>query len=170
MKRDYDNGVQTNIDFFVGTEVEHTPAFGLRTLFVVGIQPVEKILNYCQERMCQHIYLGANQSFQPDVQTTEHWDAMIRNVLKFGHITTLDFDVEYIEWVADGLYCENDLFIPQISVKIPYIRQLNYNATLKIDDRNFKSTNPGVWCHRIHDLQDINKFTSWNEYTKDQPI
>ena len=26
------------IDFFIGTEVEHSPAFGHRTLFVVGIQ------------------------------------------------------------------------------------------------------------------------------------
>ena len=26
------------VSFFIGTEVEHTPAFGLRTLFVVGLQ------------------------------------------------------------------------------------------------------------------------------------
>ena len=32
-----------NVSLFVGTEVEHTPAFGLKTLFVVGIQPTELI-------------------------------------------------------------------------------------------------------------------------------
>ena len=31
------------VDFFVGEEVEHTPAFGKRTLFVVGIQNTAEI-------------------------------------------------------------------------------------------------------------------------------
>jgi hypothetical protein len=35
-----------NVNFFVGTEVEHTPAFGRRTLFVVGWQPVLKLSDY----------------------------------------------------------------------------------------------------------------------------
>ena len=30
--------------FFIGTEVEHSPAHGQRTLFVVGLQPKEEIL------------------------------------------------------------------------------------------------------------------------------
>ena len=38
MKRDYSTGVEEDINFFVGTEVEHTPAFGMRTLFVTGVQ------------------------------------------------------------------------------------------------------------------------------------
>jgi hypothetical protein len=33
-----------NVNFFVGTEVERTPAFGKRTLFVVGWQPVLEIV------------------------------------------------------------------------------------------------------------------------------
>jgi hypothetical protein len=35
MNRDGHN----DVNFFVGTEVERTPAFGKRTLFVVGWQP-----------------------------------------------------------------------------------------------------------------------------------
>jgi len=37
MNRDYSTGTADNIDFFVGNEVEHTPAFGMRTLFVTGV-------------------------------------------------------------------------------------------------------------------------------------
>ena len=37
MKRDYDTGVKDNVEFFVGTEVEKTPAYGMKTLFVTGI-------------------------------------------------------------------------------------------------------------------------------------
>ena len=36
-------GFDNQVKFFYGTEVEHTPAFGKATLFVVGLQPVEEI-------------------------------------------------------------------------------------------------------------------------------
>ena len=37
MKRDYelDNGI-TGVTMFTGKEIEHTPAHGMQTLFVVG--------------------------------------------------------------------------------------------------------------------------------------
>ena len=34
-----------NIDLFIGQEVEHTPAHGQKTLFVVGLQDATKILD-----------------------------------------------------------------------------------------------------------------------------
>ena len=43
MKRDYEDGVKDDIVFFIGDEVEHTPAYGMRTLFVTGIQDVNDI-------------------------------------------------------------------------------------------------------------------------------
>jgi hypothetical protein len=57
-----------------------------------------------------------------------------------------------------------------ISVKLPYINQFNYNATLKLDDKDFKATNPGVWCHSLHELQNRKGFTDWTKYTKDEVI
>ena len=57
-----------------------------------------------------------------------------------------------------------------ISVKVPHIRLFNYNATVKVDDTGFKESNPGVWCHRLHDLMDRSKFTDWSKYTKDEVI
>ena len=51
--------------FFIGTEVEHTPAYGMYTLFVTGVQPVkdieEQLLAYNQ---VEHIFFGANHSVQ----------------------------------------------------------------------------------------------------------
>jgi hypothetical protein len=47
---------------------------------------------------------------------------------------------------------------------------LGYNATIKLDDKDFAATNPGVWCHQLHDLKDRNKFTDWSKYTKDEVI
>ena len=78
-----------------------------------------------------------------------------------------------IAWVTGLLesgLTENHNFIPMISVKLPYINQLGYNATLKLDDKDFRATNPGVWCHSLHTLQKRSVFTDWSKYTKDEPL
>ena len=83
---------------------------------------------------------------------------------------TLDLDLAQVEGLLESGLVEKRQFIPQISVKLPYLQQLGYNATIKIDDKDFKATNPGVWCHNLHDLLDRNKFTSWDQYGKDEII
>lgn len=172
MDRDYDTGKKDDVVFFTGTEVEHTPAYEMKTLFVVGIQAVSVIENIARERLCTHIYLGANQSFHPlfEYESLKAWDDLALALLEKGFLVTLDFDVRYVENVIEMTCNEKDNFIPQISVKIPYARQLNYNATIKIDDKDFKASNPGVWCHSLHSLMDRDKFTNWNQYGKDQPL
>jgi hypothetical protein len=39
---------------------------------------------------------------------------------------------------------------------------------IKIDDRDFEATNPGVWCHSLHDLMDHSKLTVWKDYKNDK--
>lgn len=160
-----------NVTYFVGTEVEHSPAHGQRTLFVVGLQPKEEILVQALNNGCPHIYLGANQCFDPQTPAEwREWDELLIGLLKDGIWVTLDFDVKYAEELLESGATEYDNFIPMISVKVPYIKQFNYNATLKLDDKDFKATNPGVWCHSLHDLMDRSVFTDWTKYTKDEPV
>ena len=45
MKRIYDDGTEESVIYFVGTEVEHTPQYGERTLFVVGLRDPDEICN-----------------------------------------------------------------------------------------------------------------------------
>ena len=161
-----------NIKFFYGTEVEHTPAFGKKTLFVVGVQSIVDIAANIQG--CEHIYFGANQSF-PNIDTNDHirwaqWENMIQYFLQKGYLCTLDIDVKCVEGLLESSLTEDHNFIPMISVKLPYIKLLGYNATLKIDDKDFAATNPGVWCHSIHELQNRDHFTDWSKYTKDEPL
>ena len=167
MKRDYTDGVKENITFFTGVEIEKTPAYGMKTLFVVGIQKVEEIISLAELYKCRHIYFGANQSYTPE-STDEMfvWDHMIMECLTEGYWCTLDFDAQWVEDVIEGGMVEQRRFIPQISVKLPYLTQLGYNATIKIDDKDFDATNPGVWCHRLRDLTTTDSFTSWDEYSK----
>jgi hypothetical protein len=161
-----------NADFFYGTEVEHTPAYGKKTLFVVGVQDVDTIATKLNG--CEHIYFGANQSF-PNPDTNDHtvwtmWENMIHYFLKKGYLCTLDIDVKSVEGMLESGFTEYHNFIPMISVKLPYLQQLGYNAIIKLDDKDFKSTNPGVWCHSLHNLLTRETFTDWSQYTKDEVI
>jgi hypothetical protein len=167
MKRDG----HENIKFFYGTEIEHTPAHNMKTLFVVGVQPVDEIgINL---KGAEHIYFGANMSFPKllvDSNEWKQWEDMIKYFLRLGYWCTLDVDVVCAEGLCESGLTEYNNFIPMLSVKLPYIQQLGYNATIKLDDKDFAKTNPGVWCHSVHELMDRKKFTNWSQYTKDQPL
>jgi hypothetical protein len=161
--------------FFVGNEVEHTPAHGLKTLFVVGVQDPQIVLQLFHNSDCKHIYFGANQSFprldKNDANGWRDWEWMIRTCLdQISNYCTLDLDVAQAEGLLESSLVEYHNFIPMISIKLPYIQQLGYNATVKIDDKDFQATNPGVWCHSLHDLQKREVFTDWSKYTKDEII
>jgi len=162
------------VSFFIGTEVEHTVAFGLRTLFVVGVQDPQIVLQEFDNNDCEHIYFGANQSFpaldKNDADAWRDWEYMIQSCLESGWLCTLDLDHAQAEGLLESSLVEFNNFIPMISVKLPYIRQFGYHATLKIDDKDFAATNPGVWCHSLHDLQNSKMFTDWSKYTKDEVI
>ena len=167
MKRDYTIGEASDVQFFIGKEVEHTPAFGKLTLFVTGIHPVEDIASNLNG--AEHIFFGANHSFNP--QTPEEWDKwqdMIQFFLDKDYLCSLDIPLSAVEEFNEGGLNESDNFIPQIRVPIPYIKLWNYNTMLKIDDKDFKATNPGVWSHSLHKLMDRDNFTSWDKYKEDK--
>ena len=171
MKRDYTTGTAEAVTYFTGIEIEKTPAFGLKTLFVVGVQAPENIIDLATHEKCEHLYFGANQSF--DGTDIGGWDQMISHCLRLGYKCTLDFDVEFCtsksKWLQELSKFE-DTFIPQISVKIPNLTKYNKNATVKIDDIDFKATNEGVWCHSLTELKNKDVFTDWSEYGNDKVI
>ena len=173
VKRDYDSGVKDDVVFFVGEEVEKTPAYGMRTLFVTGVQPVEKIESFLiEDDTIEHIFFGANHSYNPATasdlyQYCTEWDDMIMHFIKKDYLCTLDIPLTGAEAFLEGPLTEQNNFIPQIRVPLPYTKLWNYNTMIKIDDVDFKATNPGVWCHSLHDLMDRDKFTDWNRYSLD---
>ena len=173
MERPYSTGTKSDVIFFVGEEIEKTPAYGKRTLFVVGIHDGKELLEIATLNNCDHIYLGANHSYNPiDYDQVISWELMAQYLLEKEFWVTLDVDHGSYKWSEDLFVtlCSYDKFIPMIAVKIPYITNLNYNACLKIDDKDFKATNPGVWVHHVHDLMARDKFTNWTQYTKDLTI
>jgi hypothetical protein len=162
-----------HVNFFTGTEVEKTPAFGKQTLFVVGLQPVDDIAHHFDRnpKGIEHIFFGANHSFYPQTPTEwDQWSAMIVHFLKLGYTCSLDIPVTHVEDFNDTSLCEYRNFIPQIRISIPYVKLWNYNTMLKIDDNDFDSTNPGVWTHSLHSLMSRRTFTDWDQYNEDSTL
>jgi hypothetical protein len=167
------------VDFFVGTEVERTPAFGRRTLFVVGVQPIQNIQDWLDDYHSyedrsyhiEHVFFGANHSFNPKTpEEWRKWESMITYFLLRGYLCTLDIPIGVVEEFNDGSLCDYRNFIPQIRVSVPYTKLWNYNTMLKIDDKEFDATNPGVWCHSLHSLMSRETFTSWDDYKGDKKL
>ena len=160
--------------YFTGYEVEHTVCHGMKTLFVVSPPPLAEILQEANRDVdIKQIYFGTSQSFKPKHNSHgeyKAWDEVILGYLKADYWVTLDFGVEHIEGVLESGYNEYPRFVPMISVKLPYINQLNYNATLKLDDRTWGATNPGVWTHHLQSLMSKDKYTHWDQYTQDTTL
>jgi hypothetical protein len=153
---------------FVGPEVEHSPAFSKKTLFVVGEQPLQQIVKYAKEYKTPHIFMGANHSFDPAL--AEYWKLTITYLLDHGYWVTLDYPAHLHEFVltmfTPGVWqCRT--FVPLLSVRIPNFETSSPNLTIKFDDVDFKATNRGVWCHHYHEVADSNRFTDWGDYGSD---
>jgi hypothetical protein len=179
MKRDYTSGTADNVQFFTGVEVEHTPAFGMNTLFVTGVQPVQEVQDWLDDfasyedssKHITHIFFGANHSFNPATYDEwKSWETMIEFFLDKGYLCSLDIPITLSEEFLENGLNENNNFIPQIRVPLPYIKLWNYNTMIKIDDKDFNATNPGVWSHSLHTLMDRKNFTDWNQYQNDEVI
>lgn len=164
-----------SVKYFLGREVEHTPAYGKRTLFVVGCQDTTAIDDALRHPLCagsiEHIFFGANDSYHPKTANDhQRWEDMIMTYLSKGYWCSLDIPMQSMEKFNDGGLCDHNQFIPIIKVPVPYIRLWNYNTCIKIDDCDFAATNPGVWMHRLHTLMDPDKFTDWSHYHNDKVL
>ena len=163
-----------DVTFFVGPEVEHTPAYSKRTLFVVGKQDVSEIEKQARANKTPHIFMGANHSFSVDpTDGSLYWDKTITALLDKGFWVTLDYQAHehknVLMMLNAGIW-QSRLFVPLLSVRIPSIETSSPNLTVKIDDVDFKATNRGVWCMHFHEVTDSNRFTDWQDYETDLVI
>lgn len=169
MNRDGHNDVV----YFIGPEVEHTPAYSKRTLFVVGKQDADQIERMAREYKTPHIFMGANHSFTVDQHDWNYWDSIITSLLDKGFWVTLDYPAhqheQMLKLLNPGIW-QSRLFVPLLSVRIPHVQTSSTNLTIKIDDTDFKATNAGVWCLNHHEITDSNRFTNWQDYGTDEVV
>ena len=64
MDRDYKTGKSDSVGIFSGLEVEHTPAYGLQTLFLARNDlDFDQIESLAKQVNAEAIYFGANRTF-----------------------------------------------------------------------------------------------------------
>jgi hypothetical protein len=69
--------------YFVGTEVENTAMKNEKTLFVVGVRPVEEIIKHATDNKLRHLYFGTSQTLEWSLPTTFTKKAGMNSLLSF---------------------------------------------------------------------------------------
>ena len=171
MYRDYNSGHFGNesVKAFTGLEIEHTLAYGKKTLFLTtnGFD-TDQVLELATLHDCEAIYYGANRTFQYNIGTHVF---QMKKLLDHGYYITIDYPYADHEEVKKrfALIWNEPKFIPFCSIIFKDSdddRQLHF----KIDDVTFRHSNPGVWTMSMKKFKDKSGFTDWDQYSKDEII
>ena len=123
MKRIYRNKPTIDVDYFVGNEVEKTPFYGRKTLFVVGFKNPRKIVKKATDHHCRHIYLGANMSFK-NVEWNDNRTAKLRDIIT--HLLDNQFQVtldisKTFDLTTIDMFIDSDDEVCRVKQKIDYL-------------------------------------------------
>ena len=170
MKRDYQDGVKDNATFFVGAEVEKTATEGMKTLFVVGLQRTATVVRHAEKTGAKHIYFGANHSYKVlDGGEVAQIAGQLKYFLDKDYHVTIDTNPAYrFKDITELLTYPK--FTIVYGIRMDNIVDMKGNVVIKLDDADFKATNPGVWCWSVRDMIDDKHFTDWSEYGADETL
>ena len=171
MYRDYNSGHFGNesVKAFTGLEIEHTLAYGKKTLFLAtnGFD-TDQVLELATLHDCEAIYYGANRTFQYNIGTHVF---QMKKLLDHGYYITIDYPYADHEEVKKrfALIWNEPKFIPFCSIIFKDSdddKQLHF----KIDDVTFRHSNPGVWTMSMKKFKDNSGFTDWDQYKQDEIV
>ena len=169
MLRDYKTGIKEGVGVFSGKEIEHTPAYGLQTLFL-GRNDLtfEQIHDLCDSVKAEAVYYGANRSFVANVHNQV---AQMARLLERGYYVTLDYPYSMHNAVQKqfNLVWNHEKFIPFCSIIFENVDN-DKQLCFKVDDIDFNKTNSGVWTMSMNHFKQTSGFTSWKDYKQDEPI
>ena len=165
-----EHGKKGRAEFVVGYEIEHTAAYGKKTLLITDISDTNKIEELLKETGSKHIYLELTLALSKtkDATTTiAKYKKVAKYFLDNDVWCTIDVPAEYVEKIVD--LCSYKIFVVNITVVIPCVTQLNKNAAIKISDKP-NGNNGGVWVTNIKDITVRSNFTPWSKYKKDRGV
>lgn len=172
MNRTYENMVTNTAKMFVGQEVERTPYFGLRTLFVVGSpqDQVDLIKQHADANNCTHIFLGANHSYEPQsIEEAIEWTLAISKLAKKYKIS-VDVGSNFLHYFRRSkAHLVKDVCL-QIRLEVRDISEYNDLVMIKIDDSGFRHSNAGIWTLPLTKICVEENFTAWDAYNKDRIV
>ena len=161
MKRIYATGESsTDPKFFIGKEVEHTSAFGKKTLFCHGEASLEEIKNALEKNLnILHVYLNLNHT------DCIGFDEKLEWLLGSNFLVTLE-----LQDAKDIKVNNHSNFIQILSIKIDNFEEKSFGLFLKIDDKDFAYSNEGVWTGSVFAIKKQENLTLWDEYKNDEII
>ena len=169
MLRDYSTGVKEDVRVFSGKEIEHTPAYGLQTLFLARNDlTYEQIKDLCVMVNAEAVYYGANRTFLNNVANQP---LQINRLLNDGYYVTIDYQYNIHDEVKKrySAVWQHEKFIPFCSIIFANSEE-DTKMCFKIDDVDFNKTNKGVWAMGMEDFKSKAGYTKWEQYKQDQPI
>ena len=169
MLRDYKNGYFEDVRMSSGKEIEHTPAYGLQTLFLARNDlTLAQIEEQAVMVQAEAIYYGANRTYMHNhgMQLSQ-----IIQLCDKGYYVTVDYPYELHDEVKEkfNIVWKHEKFIPFCSIIFPHTED-DTQLCIKVDDTDFNKTNPGVWTMTMNDFKSKSGHTKWEEYKKDEPI
>jgi hypothetical protein len=169
MLRYYKTGQQEDVKIFSGKEIEHTPAYGLQTLFLARNDlTYDQIKELCVKVDAEAVYFGANRKFMNNIANQP---LQVAKLLNDGYYVTIDYQYAMHNEVKksySGVW-QHEKFIPFCSVIFENSNE-DTNLCFKIDDVDFNKSNDGVWTMSMKDYKAKAGFTKWDEYKQDEPI
>jgi len=162
---------------YIKKEIENMLTKGMKTLYINGIDnivgmdddDITKIVDTSIIQKCTVIrIIGFSMDPNADeFKEWEPWEKLINTILdKTNVMCVFEFDSKYVESFLETGLAEKDNLVPVVNVNLPYNNQLGYNAVIKIADNQNQNTNPGTWCHQLHDLKSLESFTHWNAFNQ----
>ena len=154
---------------FSGKEVEHTPAYGLQTLFLARNDlTYDQIKELCVKVDAEAVYFGANRCFVNNLATQP---MQVNRLLNDGYYVTIDYQYAIHNEVKKrySAVWQHEKFIPFCSVIFENSEEDN-KLCFKIDDVDFNTSNKGVWTMNMEDFKKQAGYTTWDEYKQDKPI
>ncbi|MBG39345.1 MAG: hypothetical protein CL857_05410 [Cryomorphaceae bacterium] len=169
MLRDYKTGVKQDVRIFSGKEIEHTPAFGLQTLFLARNDlTFDQIIELAKKVNAKAIYFGANRTFMHNIANTQQ---LLKKLMDKGYWCTIDYQYSVHAEVKERFkdIWNEEKFIPFCSIIFENSED-DKRLCFKIDDVDFNHSNKGVWVMSMQDFKNQAGHTKWEEYKQDEPI
>lgn len=150
------------INYYVGTELNYTPANGMQTVYTCQFKTADQIEEIAKANNAKHVRLG----YLGTVQKNKLYNDVISELLVNGYKVSLEYQPhleESLKELIDTKIWTHHNFIPLIKIKYNFDCH-NANASFILEDINNTEVN---WSGNLKDMMDSNKYSDQvSEYIK----
>jgi hypothetical protein len=158
-------------DYIIGPEVEHTAAYGKKTLIVNRFQDIDTIQAMADQFKCRHIYLEVTYALnhsRNQAQVLKRYRQLAQHFLKQGYTVTIDIPNELASRYADLTKDKN--FVMNVAIQIPDMHKLGDRVSMKFVGGADWNKSGGVYVADFDEIRTKKNFTPWKQYDKDVKV